>query len=290
MAGPDPTTVNPTEPRTNTGIPPLPPDATPEQKDEHWLKHVYQGDRMPQLTLRAVLMGGFLGMLMSASNLYTTLSIGWAFGVAITACVMSYVIWTALRAISGRRLTQMSILENACMASTASAAGYSTGSTIATMFGSLVLLYTIPEGKTAGEVNTWDVTPVWIVVVFTLCTGLMGVFLAIPMKRQMINHEQLPFPTGTAAAETLRSLYSQSKEALRKAYVLVIGLGAGLLIGFFRAPQDVLDAVPFLKKLFKVLPRIPSEIEMHVMNRLYPASVHRPGSPSSPRPFSSPRA
>ncbi len=115
-------------------IPALPDNATPEEKDAHWYKYVYQGDRMPQLTWRAVIMGGFLGMLMSAANLYTTLSIGWAFGIAITACVLSYVIWNFVRFTSGGNVSQMSILENACMASTASAAGYSTGSTIATMF------------------------------------------------------------------------------------------------------------------------------------------------------------
>jgi len=57
------------------GIPELPADATAEQKDLHWYRHVYQGDKMPQLTLRAVLMGGFLGMMMSTANLYTSLSI-----------------------------------------------------------------------------------------------------------------------------------------------------------------------------------------------------------------------
>src|SRR5690242_12546660 len=70
-------------------IPPLPDDATPEQKDLHWYTHMYRGDRMPQLTLRAVAMGAVLGMAMSISNLYTTLKLGWAFGVAITACVLS---------------------------------------------------------------------------------------------------------------------------------------------------------------------------------------------------------
>lgn len=258
-------------------IPPLPADATPEQKDLHWYKHVYQGDRMPQLTWRAVIMGGFLGMLMSAANLYTTLSIGWAFGIAITACVLSYVIWNFVRFTSGNKLSQMSVLENACMASTASAAGYSTGSTIATMFGALVLLKDPPEGlqgaaytEWARNLHTWDVTKPWVVIVFTLCTGLMGVFLAIPMKRQQINHEQLPFPTGTAAAETLRSLYSQSAAAVRKAYVLVIGLAAGLLIGFLRIPDDVLQKVGFLRRFFDLIRfRIPSEIEMHFADKLY---------------------
>ena len=84
MAGPGPTSetaVQTTSP-FGPGVPPLPENATPEQKDEHWYKHVYQGDKMPQLTLRAVLTGGILGMLLAASNLYTTLNIGWAFGVA----------------------------------------------------------------------------------------------------------------------------------------------------------------------------------------------------------------
>ena len=40
------------------------------------------------------------------------------------------------------------------------------------------------------------------------------------MKRQMINSEQLPFPSGIAAAETLRSLYAQGKESVLKARAL----------------------------------------------------------------------
>jgi len=221
------------------GVPPIPPDATPEQKDEHWFKHVYVGDKMPQLTLRAVLTGGILGMLLAASNLYTTLNIGWAFGVAITSSVISFVLWSVITPLVGCR--KMTILETNCMASTASAAGYSTGSTIATMFGALVLTAALPEGKTAEEFKTWDIHPAWLVATFTLATGLMGVFLAIPMKRQMINHEQLPFPSGIAAAETLRSLYSESKEALLKAYVLIVGLVLGAVVAVLRTGSGTLE-------------------------------------------------
>ena len=53
--------------------PPLPENATPEEKEMHWFRYVYQGDSVRQLTTRAVLMGGVLGMFMSISNLYTTL-------------------------------------------------------------------------------------------------------------------------------------------------------------------------------------------------------------------------
>lgn len=251
-------------------IPELPDDATGEQKDAHWFKHVYQGDRMPQLTLRAVLIGGVLGMLMAASNLYTTLAIGWSFGVAITSCVMSFVIWNALRGLSGGRLSSMSILENNCMQSTASAAGYSTGATMATMFGALLLLAVTPEGKTAADVKTWDISPIWAVTLFTLSTGLMGVFLAIPLKRQMINHEQLRFPSGVAAAETLRSLHGKGAEALHKAYTLVFGIAAGAIVGIINTPKEVLAF------LDRVLPwRLPELVPEHGL-----ATVHGKAVPA----------
>jgi OPT family oligopeptide transporter len=196
---------------------------TPEEIERQWFEQVYtgRGDTDKQLTVRAVLMGGLLGMFMSISNLYTTLKLSWLFGVAITACVLSYVIWNALRALSGGRLTQMSILENNCMQSTASAAGYSTGSTVATAFGALLLI--------EGVHRPW-----YIIAPFVLFTAALGVFVAIPMKRQMINREQLRFPSGTAAAETLRSLYSQGAEALKKAYALLAALATGGIIGLLR--------------------------------------------------------
>jgi len=224
----------PAEPSRKHEYPELPPefvplhrDAAPEEKDRHWYETCYMGDRMPQLTLRAVLMGAALGMLMSISNLYTTLKVGWSFGVAITSCVLSFVIWNSIRTILANRLTGMSILENNCMQSTASAAGYSTGSTIATAFGALLILDPSHQHQ-----------PWWVVASFTIATGAMGVWLAIPMKRQMINQEQLPFPSGIAAATTLRSLYSHGGEALKKAHALIAGLVGGVLVGVLNTAED----------------------------------------------------
>lgn len=200
---------------------------SPEYHDlvqKRWLEETYQGDSVPQLTLRAVLMGGFIGSLMSISNLYTTLKLGWSFGVAITACVLSFVIWRFIRVLSGNKLSQMSILENNCMQSTASAAGYSTGATIGTAFAALLLINKVHIG--------WEIVLPW-----TLITAALGVFLAVPMKRQMINREQLPFPDGIAAAQTLRSLYGQSKQAIHQAYALVSSLGVGAVVGLLGKGQ-----------------------------------------------------
>jgi uncharacterized oligopeptide transporter (OPT) family protein len=205
---------------------------TPEEIEGRWLAAVYagRGDSQKQLTLRAVLMGGFLGMLMSLSNLYTMLKLGGMFGVAITACVLSYVIWNGLRALSGGKLSQMTILENNCMQSTASAAGYSTGGTVTTALGALLLAQ--------GVHQSWQV-----VALFVFFTAALGVFLAVPLKRQMINVEQLKFPSGIAAAMTLQSLYSKGTEALKKAYALLLALAAGGLAACLRTSDALVDAL-----------------------------------------------
>ena len=241
-----PQTVTAEHPELPPEFVPLPDDASPQEKDRHWYETCYMGDRMPQLTFRAVAMGAVLGMLMSISNLYTTLKVGWSFGVAITSCVLSFVIWNTIRGILAGRLTNMSVLENNCMQSTASAAGYSTGATIATAFGALLILD-----------PTHTHQPWWVVTAFTVSTGALGVWLAIPMKRQMINQEQLPFPSGIAAATTLRSLYSRGGDALKKAYALVGGLAFGTLVGVLNTAEDQFVALgrffTFMRtKLFEV--------------------------------------
>jgi len=63
---------------------------------------------------------------------------------------------------------------------------------------------------------------------------MLGVFMAIPMKRNMINVEKLPFPSGTAAAETLRSLHTVGAAAMNKAKGLFFSMGLGALVAFGR--------------------------------------------------------
>jgi len=209
---------------------------TPEEKDRQWFEQCYRGDRQPQFTLRAVIIGGLLGMFMAVSNLYTTLKIGWSFGVSITACVISFVVWNAIRKVLNGRISQMSVLENNCMQSTATAAGSSTGSTLATALGALLLIQ--------GVHQSWPVA-----AAFCFFTAALGVFLAIPMKRQMINHDQLRFPSGIATAETLRSLYSKSGESLKQAWSLIIALFAGALVGLLHNYQELAEQLKLKNRL-----------------------------------------
>jgi uncharacterized oligopeptide transporter (OPT) family protein len=187
---------------------------TPEEIEREWYEEVYRGhgDSMAQLTWRAVLMGSCLGGVLSLTNLYIGLKAGWGFGVAITASILSYAIWTSLLKV-GLARTPMTILENNCMQSTASSAGYSTGGTLISAFAAYIIVNHQPMS-----------VPLMLAWVFFI--AVLGVTMAIPMKRQMINIEQLRFPSGVAAAETLRALHAKSSEGLRAAKAL--GL-AGLI-------------------------------------------------------------
>ncbi len=190
------------------------PGEVAEMEEEEWYARAYQGDDAPQLTLRAILMGSVLGFFLAFTNLYIGLKTGWHLGVAITACILSYSIWQGLLKVGWAR-TQMTILENNCMQSTASAAGYSTGGTFVSAIAALLMI-------SATEDNPGGVQlPTWVLLAWTFFLAILGVVLAIPMKRNMINHEKLKFPSGLAAASTLQSLYADGTEATRKAKALL---------------------------------------------------------------------
>ena len=188
------------------------------ERENYWYAHYYQGDDAPQLTLRAILIGSILGGIMSLSNLYIGLKTGWALGIGITACILSYSIGKILR-------LNMTVLENNCMQSCASSAGYSTGGTMVSAVAAYLML--------TGHHMAWPTLGMW-----TFFLAMLGVFLAIPMKRQMIDVDQLRFPSGIAAAETLKSLHSEGAEAKQKS----VGLGvAGGVSALWKVIIEMMD-------------------------------------------------
>ena len=211
---------------------------SPLQIEMEWFERHYHGE-IPQLTARAVLMGIVLGGVMSLSNLYVGLKTGWGLGVAITACILSFSLGAALEKI-GLLRTNLSILENNCMQSAASSAGYSTGSTMVSAIAALLLI----RGRHL---------PFWTLLLWTIFLALLGVMMAVPMKRQMINVEQLRFPSGVAAAETLRSLYAEGKEAAKKAKSLGVAGALGATVSFARG-----NLFPWYPEIL----RIPTTVEI----------------------------
>ena len=174
----------------------------------------------PELTVRAAVAGMALGALMCLSNLYVVLKTGWSIGVTITASILAYATFAGLRSVKLVD-TEFTALENNAMSSVASAAGYMTGGGNMAALPALLLL-------TGAQPSGW-----WMFLWFAVIAAL-GVFAAIPIKRQLINVEQLAFPTGTATAETIRSLHAHGDEAADKARRLGIAALAGAVVAFLR--------------------------------------------------------
>jgi uncharacterized oligopeptide transporter (OPT) family protein len=170
-----------------------PQNPVPADPEREWLERVYVPEPR-QLTGRAIVAGMAIGALMCLSNLYVFFKTGWSLGVTITASILAFAVFRALTAT--RLVSQpLTALENNALTTVTAGAGYMTGGGNMAAFGALLMVTTV-RPDTVSMV-------VWFAVI-----AAMGVFAAIPIKRQLINKEGLAFPTGTATAETIRSIHS----------------------------------------------------------------------------------
>jgi len=195
----------------------------------YWLESVYQGDKIRQISPRAIITGMLIGGVMSISNLYVGLKTGWSLGVTITACIIAYAVFSTLEAIvPAYRKRPFTVLENLTMSSSASAAGYIAAAGPIAAFPALYLA--------TGRVLTW-----WEMMLWLGAVAPLGVCMAIPLKRQLINIDQLPFPSGIATAETLKGIHAAGVEAVQKAKALLWSAVAGCLVKVW-ASLDLLAA------------------------------------------------
>ncbi|MEW6745396.1 MAG: OPT family oligopeptide transporter [Planctomycetota bacterium] len=166
-----------------------------------------------QLTVRSALTGVILGSLLSLCNLYSGLKIGWGFNMSITAALLSFGFWHCWLRL--RRARPWGILENNINQTAASSAA---SVPTAGLMGSIPALASL-----TGQSLSWGALTVW-----TASVCLVGIVVAIGLRRQMILVEKLSFPLGVATAETLRDMYARGREALQQVRAL---LAAGLVSG-----------------------------------------------------------
>jgi putative OPT family oligopeptide transporter len=86
---------------------------------------------------------------------------------------------------------------------------------------------------------SWAQTWIWL-----SASGLLGVFLAVPLRKHFIEDEQLRFADGVAAGETLIMLDSHGPEARRSAFAMVGALAASGLTFLATQLRWIIDAVP----------------------------------------------
>lgn len=182
---------------------------TRAQKDAWWFKNVYRGD-MAQLTIRSALTGFLLGGILSATMLYIGAKTGLGLGVGLTSVILSFALF---RSLSRAGITRdMTILENNCTQSIATAAGYMTTPLTASLVAYMLI--------------TDKIIPAWQIVVWQVIVAILGVLIAFPLKRYFVNDQQMPFPEGRACGVVLDSLYTSDAEVgIFKARLLAVVAG-----------------------------------------------------------------
>jgi OPT family oligopeptide transporter len=179
---------------------------TRRQKDQWWFDHVYRGD-LPQLTWRSALAGFFLGGVLSATALYIGAKTGITIGVGLTSVILAFGVFKILKRAGVA--DDISILENNCTQSIASAAGYMITPLIGTMAAYMLV--------------TEKIIPWWQMMTWNAVMSALGVLVAFPLKRRFINEDQLPFPEGRASGVVLDTLYQgQSDAGMIQARVLAL--------------------------------------------------------------------
>ena len=139
---------------------------------------------LPEMTLKAILLGFVLAIVLCASNVYVALKVGRTISGSIPAAVLSMLFL--------RFWKNTTILEHNIVQTTASA-----GEVV-----SAGITFTIPALVLMGF---WDHFHYFEMLSVALIGGFLGVAFSVPLRRSMIVQQKLPFPEGIATAEVLKS-------------------------------------------------------------------------------------
>lgn len=159
----------------------LPPQAySPIPEGEEYLPVVPADVVLPELSVKAVVVGVLVGVLFGAANAYLGLKVGLTVSASIPAAVIGVAIFKALRTGS---LLETNIVQTIGSAGESLAAG---------------VIFTLPV------LFLWEMEAgFWPIFPLALLGGLLGVLFMVPLRRFLIvqEHGNLTYPEGTACAE-----------------------------------------------------------------------------------------
>jgi len=164
-----------------------------------------------EITIRVVVLGLLLAVVMGAANVYVGLRAGMTVSASIPAAVMAMLLFKML-------FKDSSILE-ANQVQTCASAGESLAAGI---------IFTMPAMVLIGF---WDSFDFWSVTIIGLTGGLLGILFMIPMRKVFIlNNKDLAYPEGVACAAVLRAGEESSGEGAGRNLVLGGLLGGTVAI------------------------------------------------------------
>jgi putative OPT family oligopeptide transporter len=170
-----------------------------------------------ELSLRAVLTGALLGVLLTPSNVYAGLKIGWSFNMSVIALLVGFGFWrgAAPRFRDGPSWTLHESNINQTVAS--AAASIVSGGLVAP-----IPAYTLLTG---------EALPPAPMMAWVFSVSFLGIWIAWYLRPSLMDDAELKFPESMATLEALTHIYSHGREAAKRIAVL---FGAALFAGFVK--------------------------------------------------------
>ncbi|NGP89448.1 OPT family oligopeptide transporter [Fodinibius halophilus] len=159
---------------------------------------------MPQITVKAVVLGVLLSAILAGANAYLGLKVGMTVSASIPAAVISMALL--------RMFKHSNILENNIV-QTAASAGESLAAGVIFTLPALILL------------RYWADFPFLDTMAIAMFGGVLGVLFTIPLRRALIIEKKLKFPEGVATGEVLKAGTEGGKGIMQIAWA---GLAAAL--------------------------------------------------------------
>ncbi|MTI87586.1 MAG: oligopeptide transporter, OPT family [Balneolaceae bacterium] len=141
-------------------------------------------DDLPQITIKAVILGFLLSAILAGANAYLGLKVGMTVSASIPAAVISMAVL--------RLFKESNILENNIV-QTAASAGESLAAGVIFTLPALILL------------KYWMDFPFMQTAAIAMFGGILGVLFTIPLRRALIVESDLQFPEGVATGEVLKA-------------------------------------------------------------------------------------
>ncbi|MHC4077550.1 MAG: OPT family oligopeptide transporter [Planctomycetota bacterium] len=151
--------------------------------DKEFKPYVPADQSMAELTIKAILLGTIMAVLLGAANAYLGMKVGLTVAATFPAAVVAM---AALRPFRGTILEE-NVARTSASVGEALVAG---------------AIFTIPAFVIAG---VWEEIQVWQSAAIMLVGGVLGVLFVIMLRRTLCEEADLPFPESMAAAEIVKA-------------------------------------------------------------------------------------
>ena len=153
-------------------------------------------------TIRGVLVGLAIGVVICFSNMYFGLQTGWVSGMAMPSALIGFAYFKTVSRLLKFPFTPV---ENVLVQSVAGSVGtMPLGCGFVGVIPALNFLLSEDEN---GPLNI----SLWRLIIWSLGICFFGVVFAVPLRREVIIREKLKFPSGTATALMIRVLHGDEK-------------------------------------------------------------------------------